>query len=116
MIFDLECNGMQLARLYGFDYPGRVVDTLILSRLIFNRLSEEADEYGKHALSALGQTVGLPQGRLGGLRAVGSADGGLLRRTARLPLATLWVTVAQIGDRTHLTKKSINPSQSKGLR
>ena len=51
-----------LRRLYGFEYAGRVVDTLILSRLIFNRLSEEADEYGKHALGAWGKRLGCHKG------------------------------------------------------
>ena len=56
--FDLPVLG----RLYGFEYRGRVVDTLILSRLIFNRLSEEADSHGKHALGAWGQRLGCPKG------------------------------------------------------
>jgi DNA polymerase-1 len=46
-----------LARLCGLEYKGRVVDTLILSRLLFNGLSDEPDRYGRHALAAWGKRL-----------------------------------------------------------
>ena len=47
-----------LERLYGFKYLGEVVDTLILSRLLFNGLSDEPDRHGRHALEAWGKRLG----------------------------------------------------------
>lgn len=51
-----------LARLYDFHFAGRVVDTLILSRLVFNGLSEEPDRHGRHALAAWGSRLGFAKG------------------------------------------------------
>jgi DNA polymerase-1 len=46
-----------LEQQYGFQYTGRVVDTLVLSRLIFNGLSDESDQYGRHGLEAWGKRL-----------------------------------------------------------
>ena len=116
MIFDLECNGMQLTRLYGFDYPGRVVDTRILSRLMFNPLSEEADEYGKHALFSPGANGWAAP------RAIGRTSSGGIRRwrpTAQDCQVTAGNTLGNSGPNQGSNapdQESINPSQSKGLR
>ena len=47
-----------LERLFGIQPGGQVIDTLLLSRLFYNGLSDEADEYGKHSLQAWGQRLG----------------------------------------------------------
>ena len=46
-----------LERLFGIQPGGQVIDTLLLSRLFYNGLSDEADEYGKHSLQAWGTAV-----------------------------------------------------------
>ena len=51
-----------LARLFGFQYAGEVIDTLTLSRLVFNGLSDEPDRHGRHALEAWGKRLGCHKG------------------------------------------------------
>lgn len=77
-----------LERLYGFHFEGRVVDTLILSRLIYNGLSEEPDRHGRHALGDWGSRLHF---RKGDWQNFGHWDPGMLeycrrdcRVTARL--------------------------------
>ena len=50
-----------IERLYGFRYPGAVMDTITISRLLFNGLSEAPDQYGQHALAAWGKRLGCPK-------------------------------------------------------
>ena len=51
-----------LQRLYGAEPQGQVIDSLLLSRLYFNGLSDEPDEYGRHSLEAWGQRLGHAKG------------------------------------------------------
>lgn len=51
-----------LERLYGFRFDGPVVDTLVLSRLLCNGLSNGPDRYGRHSLAAWGSRLGFEKG------------------------------------------------------
>ena len=51
-----------IERLYGFKYRGAVIDTITVSRLLFNGLSDEPDQCGQHALEAWGKRLGCPKG------------------------------------------------------
>ena len=51
-----------LERLHGFRYAGPVVDTLVLSRLVCNGLSNQADRHGRHSLAAWGARLGFAKG------------------------------------------------------
>lgn len=51
-----------LEKLYDFTYSGRVIDTLMLSRLIYNGLSDKPDRYGRHDLRAWGKRLGCHKG------------------------------------------------------
>ena len=51
-----------LSQVLGFDFTGETVDTLLLSKLVFNGLSEEADWHGKHSLKAWGKRLGCYKG------------------------------------------------------
>ena len=51
-----------LERLHGFRPAGRVIDTLVLSRLLCNGLSNHPDKHGRHALEAWGGRLALAKG------------------------------------------------------
>ncbi len=51
-----------LERVLGFRYDGPVVDTLVLSRLVYNGLSNQADRHGRHSLAAWGSRLGFEKG------------------------------------------------------
>ena len=51
-----------LERVYRFHPVGQVVDTLVLSRLLFNGLSDKADRYGRHGVDAWGKRLGCHKG------------------------------------------------------
>ena len=51
-----------LERLYAFRASGEVLDTLLLSRLVFNGLSDEPDAHGRHDLRAWGRRLGTLKG------------------------------------------------------
>jgi DNA polymerase I-like protein with 3'-5' exonuclease and polymerase domains len=51
-----------LERLYAFRPKAKVVDTLVLSRLLCNGLSNQPDRHGRHSLSAWGSRLGFPKG------------------------------------------------------
>ena len=58
LLFDIPV----LEKLYNFKPRGRIIDTLMLSRLIFNGLSDKPDRYGRHDLRAWGRRLGCHKG------------------------------------------------------